>query len=108
MAQRVLHVATDSLIDCLHMLNGLCCGLKEKHRPHRCFSMMQHVCLKSLLITLIMLNKNEMKLGHEVIATVGCELIKISVQNLNPNFNYFRKYLTPELYLISQFERYRL
>jgi hypothetical protein len=59
------------------------------------------------MIGLIMTNKNNMKLGREDKADLGCAMIRESVKDLGHGFSFFKRLLQPEIYLLEQFMRYR-
>ena len=59
------------------------------------------------MISLIMTNKNNMKLNKEETASMGCDLIKTTVNKLGHGFGYFKRLLQPEIYLLEQYSKYR-
>ena len=106
-AQTVLNESTEQLIECLHLANCLSFSTRDSELQGRKHRQMQRECYKLLMITLIMTNKNHMKLGHEEAAAMGCNIIKASVSRLDQGFAFFKRLLQPEVYLLDQYKRYR-
>lgn len=107
-AKKTIELTTDQLIDCLHKANiqsYLSNGLAKKQRKS---TARQKECYKLLTIALIMSSKNNMKMGREEVAAIGCDLVRSLVLNLGHGFSFFKRMLQPELYLFEQFMRYRV
>ena len=60
------------------------------------YEIIQKDCFKLIIISMILTNRNNMKLQKEELATFGAETVRTIVQNITGNdFSMFRRFLNP-------------
>lgn len=77
------------------MVNMKAHKVEGNDRKSKKYAQRQKECYKLLMIALVATNKNNMKLGREEVATLGCDFIRSAILNLGHGYNFFKRMLQP-------------